>query len=620
MKLSSIFSDGMVLQRDKEIIFHGSAKKGDSITLSFTGKSYGVKAGADGRWEVKLPPMAAGGPYELEISDGEPLVIHDVLIGDVWLLGGQSNMQLPVSRVFEKYEKELTGVSEDNIRIFQAPQIYDFYGPGEDYDTGYWESATAEKVMNFSAAGYFFARELYKMYQVPVGLILTAVGGTPVEAWISESSLRSFGQFVEELDRNKSDSYVQDTIKEEEDRTKTWYEELELADEGLPGKWYEEGTDVSDWNPITVPGYWYNTELADIRGSIWLRKEVVLPPHWDGKEAKLVLGTLVDADYTYVNGVMAGNTGYRYPPRRYTVPKGLLREGKNSIAVRLLSTSNIGGFITDKPYFLKNGREKIDLKGLWCYRIGAKVKAAPPVTFFQYKPSGLYNGMIAPLRRTGMKGIAFYQGESNTDNPYGYYPLFQAMIRDWRKLLGQGDLPFLYVQLAGFGYGSRKGSGCHWARLREEQKKALEIPSTAMVVAIDTGEYNDLHPLNKKDLGLRLALAARKVAYGEDIIHSGPVFESMIREGNTIRITFKNTGSGLTVKGKELRQFQIAGKDGVFVPAEAGLHKDTVIVRSESIKKPEQVRYAFENYPDGANLYNLEGLPAAPFTTEGKTD
>ncbi len=616
MKLSSIFSDGMVLQRGKEIVFWGSAEKESSIKLSFYGKIYETKADGAGKWEVKLPPMEAGGPYELEISDGKSLFIHNILIGDVWLLGGQSNMQLPVARVFEQYEKELTGADEKNIRLFHAPQIYDFHAPRKEYGTGCWESATKENVMNFSAAGYFFARDLYRAYKIPIGLILTAVGGTPVEAWISEPSLKGFDRFTEKLNRNKSDSYVQNTIKEEAQRTQAWYNGLNLGDEGLAGKWYEEETDISDWTQIVVPGYWYNTELADIRGSIWLRKEIELPTCQAYGEARLALGTLVDGDDTYVNGVLIGSTGYQYPPRRYVIPKGVLHEGKNSITVRLISTANIGGFIPDKPYFLKLGGKKIDLKGLWYFRIGAKVRALQPVTFFQYEPSGLYNGMIAPLSRTGMKGIAFYQGESNGDNPYQYYSLFKAMITDWRVLLGQGDLPFLYVQLAGFGFGRKKGGGYLWAKLREEQRKALELPSTAMIVTIDIGEYNDLHPFNKKDLGIRLALAARKLAYGEEVVYSGPFYKKMKKEGNTIRLTFMHTGSGLMVKGRELKQFRICGEDGVFVPGTARIEGNTVVVRCDGIGKPCHVRYAWENYPDGANLYNREGLPAAPFTTE----
>lgn len=341
-----------------------------------------------------------------------------------------------------------------------------------------------------------------------------------------------------------------------------------------------------------------------------------------GKPARLLLGRIVDADSVFVNGVFVGSTGYQYPPRRYQAPAGVLKEGKNVITVRVISEAGKGGFVPGKPYELIIDGQTIGLAGNWLYRQGAEMPPLAARTFIRWKPLGLFNAMISPLLNYRIKGVIWYQGESNAGRPEEYKELFPALIRDWRARWGQGDFPFLFVQLANFMEARPRPSESNWALLREAQLEALALPNTGMAVAIDIGEWNDIHPLNKKDVGKRLALAARRVAYGEkEAVHSGPIYRSMKAEGSKIVLSFCNIGSGLEAGGgNELRHFAIAGADRRFTWAEARIEKDKVVVWSEEVPEPVAVRYAWADNPAGANLYNKEGLPASPFRTDRWTD
>ncbi len=318
-----------------------------------------------------------------------------------------------------------------------------------------------------------------------------------------------------------------------------------------------------------------------------------------------------------MNGKFVGTISYQYPPRRYTIPENVLQAGKNIIVVRIISNIGDGGFIKDKPYELIVEGQTYDLKGEWQYQLGAKMEPLPGETFFQYNPMGLFNGMIAPLTHYSVKGINWYQGEANAERPADYCKLLPALITDWRQQWNQPDLPFLYVQLPNFMEPSAQPGESNWALLREAQFKSLSVPETGMAVAIDIGEWNDIHPLNKEDVGKRLALAAQRVAYGEDIVSSGPIYQSSKIEGNKIIITFSSTGSGLYVKnGGDLKYFAIAGEDKKFVWAKAKIVDNTVVVWNDTINHPVAVRYAWANNPEGANLFNQEGLPASPFRTD----
>ncbi|MBD8070437.1 sialate O-acetylesterase [Bacillus sp. PS06] len=617
MELSSIFSDGMVLQRHKEITISGKTKPFQQVNLIFLEKSYPTMSDQTGDWSVILDPLEPGGPYQMEIVAEDRQTIQDILIGDVWILGGQSNMELPTSRTLDLFYDELKAVNYPNIRQFSIPLHYDFHGPKKVLTGGSWISATNDDVMKFSAAGYFFAKELYEKYDIPIGLILTAVGGTPIEAWISEPTLRHLGGYDSELDQHKNDEYIATVKWSDETRQNRWNQYLNEKDLGLKNDgWFGETIQMGDWNDFEVPNSWEGTHLEAIRGSVWFRKEFDVPESMLGGDVKLELGTIIDADETYINGTLIGTTGYRYPPRRYSIPDGILKPGKNTITVRIISTHTTGGFVEDMPYKLIANGQEASLEGTWKYKIGAITETLEPQTFFQYKPSGVYNGMISPLRDVSIKGVLFYQGESNTAHPKGYSELFQAMVKDWRTNWGLGEIPFIFTQLANLETGD---ANHHWAILREEQRLSLQIPNTAMAVTIDIGEANDLHPQDKKTLGQRLALAAQGIAYNEPFVYSGPLFSHMEKIGQAIQLLFDHVGSGLIARGSMegvLRSFTICGADSEYVPATAHISGAKIIVQNENVLEPLHVRYAWEDNPKDANLYNKEGLPASPFSTE----
>lgn len=614
MILSSLLSDGMVLQRKAAIRLGGGTEPGRPVRVSFQGRTFETVADDRGRWAVAIDGLREGGPFEMVIAADEERVIRDVLVGDVWVLGGQSNMELPVRRTLDRLADEVRDVHLPFIRQFNVPQVYHFHGPQDTVRGGRWIAAAGDGVLDFSAVGFFFARRIHERYGVPVGLIMAAVGGTPIEAWMREETLRRIGGYDGELDMLKNDAWVAGVQAQDASRSEAWYRTLNERDAGTAQGWHRENIRDSDWPVRSIPGSWRGSDLDGLFGAVWFRREFHLPAELAGREAKLMLGTIVDADDTYVNGVPVGTTAYRYPPRRYAIPAGVLKAGRNVIAVRVLTTHNTGEFVPDMPYkLLVDGRE-IDLAGDWRYRIGARVERLEPQTFFQYKPAGLYNGMIAPLRGVAMTGVLWYQGESNAGRPAGYRRLFREMVRDWRETWGIGDFPFLFVQLANFDPGDPDPAS--WAPIREEQRLSLEVPNTAMAVAIDCGEYNDLHPQDKKTVGERLALCARRLAYGEDLVYSGPLFRRVERLSGSLRVAFDHTGSGLAAKGGELGGFEVCGADGRWVPARAVIDGDAVIVSSPEVPEPVHVRYAWRNHPGDANLYNREGLPASPFSSE----
>lgn len=618
MILSSILSDGMVLQRNEKVGIWGKAGAGQAVQIRFNEKKYEVLADPAGNWRIDLDETEPGGPFEMIISAGsETRAIRNILVGDVWLLGGQSNMELPVRRTLDLLADEVKEVHLPWIRQFSLPISCNFHAPQSELPGGEWIAATSEEVLSFSAAGFFFAKAIYEQHRVPIGLIQTAVGGTPIEAWISERTLRRIGGYEDDLEQCKDDQYVSAVKAADEARGNSWYTRLNSADPGLKEGWYNELCDTANWQDFELPGSWAGGELEHLRGSVWFRKEIDLPESMTEGDACLKLGTIIDADDTYVNGVCIGSTGYKYPPRRYVIPAGRLKPGKNTLAVRVISTHETGAFVRDMPYRLLACGQEIDLTGTWKYRVGAITEAMQPQTFFQYKPAGVYNGMISPLRNYRIKGVLWYQGESNTDHPAGYSKLFEALVADWRGQWGSGAFPFIYTQLANLG--EEDASQTNWAVLREEQRKGLQLPGTAMAVTIDVGEYNDLHPQDKRTVGQRLALAARKLAYGEDgLIHSGPMFKEMELAEGGARLRFDHAGSGLVVKGGgALGGFAVCGTEGVFMPAQAVITGgDTVLVTHELIQQPVHVRYAWANNPAQANLYNREGLPASPFSTE----
>ncbi|MGD0553250.1 MAG: sialate O-acetylesterase [Sedimentisphaerales bacterium] len=618
VRLPFLISDGMVMQRDADVKIWGWADKGEKVTINFNGKTYNTTAGTDGKWAVMLFELKAGGPCSMDINAGNHIILTNIMIGDVWVCSGQSNMELPMDRVKYRYPDVIANAENPGIRQFIVPHVYDFQGPREDLKSGRWESANPESVLHFSAVGYFFAKELFEKYHVPIGLINASLGGSPAQAWLSEDALKAFPEYLETAKKFKDSNYLNQIVEKDKAVSDAWYSRIQQLDKGLEKgqkPWFDVNYDASQWPTMNVPGYWADGNLGNVNGVVWFRKEINVPASMTGKPAKLWLGRIVDGDFTYVNGKQVGSVSYQYPPRIYDIPSNLLQAGKNIITVRVISNSGRGGFVLDKPYRLTAGEQTIDLKGRWQYRLGATMDPLPGKTFIEWQPAGLYNGMVAPLLNYKIKGVIWYQGESNTAKPREYQKLFSAVIADWRGKWNQGDFPFLYVQLANFMDVKDQPSESGWAETREAQLKTLAVPNTGMVVTIDLGEWNDIHPLNKEDVGKRLALAAQKVAYGDEkAVYSGPIYQSKKIEGNKVILTFTNTGSGLTVKGDgELKYFAIAGADKKFVWAKAKIEGNNVIVWNDQVANPVAVRYAWADNPEGANLYNKEGLPASPF-------
>ncbi|WP_256011411.1 sialate O-acetylesterase [Desertivirga xinjiangensis] len=614
VRLPRLISNNMILQRDQIINIWGWAKTGEKVTVRFNNKSLSAKAGSNGKWQIAFPAMKAGGPYIMQIDADNHITLSNILLGDVWVCSGQSNMELPMSRVKPKFGQVVSASANPNIRQFDVAMRYSFRAPKEDFDSGSWVEANPESVLNFTAVGYFFAKELYEKYKVPIGLIKSAVGGSPAEAWLSEKALLRYPHFLE-LTRRYKDSTLVDSIKKADAQiVNSWNARLDKEDKGLRESpvWYSLDYKANDWELTQIPGY------KNTNGVVWFRKEIDVPVSMTGKPALLILGAIVDRDVVYVNGKFAGSTGYQYPPRRYKLPAGLLKPGKNEIVIRVISYSGRGGFVKDKEYALQAEGQSINLQGDWQYKLGYASEPMPGGgTTFQYQPGGLFNGMIAPLLKYSIKGVIWYQGESNTGREKEYQQLFPDVIRNWRSSWKQGEFPFLFVQLANFMEVKAQPSESEWAELREAQSMALSLPNTAMAVTIDVGEWNDIHPLDKQTVGRRLSLAAQKIAYGDNgVVYSGPTYQSDTLEGNKVVIIFDNIGSGLVAKNGGLKGFAIAGADKRFVWAQARIEGNRVIVWNDEIRHPVAVRYAWADNPEGANLYNKEGLPASPFRTD----
>ncbi|MDR3329426.1 MAG: sialate O-acetylesterase [Prevotellaceae bacterium] len=620
VRLPKLIGDGMVLQRDAKLKLWGWADAKETVALSFNKKTYKTAANAEGYWEVSLPAQKAGGPYTMQINS---ITVADILVGDVWVCSGQSNMVLPVRRVLDLYADEVAAANNPQVRFFIIePLECVFTAPAEDVSGGEWKAVTPENIQALSAAAYFFAQELYATYKIPVGLIQSAVGGSPVEAWLSEEALLAFPEHLNQAKQCAVAGYIDSVRSVEGKRGHEWQTRLNQQDKGI-GEWHKNGIDLAEWKPMDLPGYWADKGLGALNGVFWFRKSIAIPAALAAQEATLRLGCIVDADSIWVNGVFVGNTTYQYPPRIYRVPAGVLKSGDNTIAIRVVSNAGRGGFVEDKPFRLIIGSETFDLAGKWRYRIGAVVPPPPHATTFHYKPEGLYNAMIAPLISYAIKGVIWYQGESNTERVKEYAALFPALIADWRSKWSNPTMPFLYVQLASFMTPDAYPQESRWADLREVQRQTLtRVPHTGMAVIIDIGEWNDIHPLNKKDVGRRLALQARRVAYGDDakVVASGPAYESASLRGDSLVLSFSNTGSGIATAADEpLRGFAVSEDGKRFVWANARVEGSTVVVWSDAVKRPTVARYAWGNNPQGANLRSIEGLPASPFAT-GKID
>ena len=523
VKLPALISDGMVLQREQPIKVWGTADAGESVQVKFLknatptgvkgGKlkvAYTVTADANGRWTLTLPAMKPGGPYILQVNDIE---LKDILVGDVWLCSGQSNMELPVSRVTDMFRDEIAAYENTNIRQLKVPNIFNFHAPQADLpDYVAWKPLTQENVMNFSALGYFFAKAMYEKNSIPVGLINSSWGGTPVEAWISEEGLKEFPKYINDKRQYEDDAYLKSIKQTEGLSFYRWNTSLYRGDAGLheATPWYAANYNDKDWKTVDLFSTdWGTNGLNPINGSHWFRKGVEVPQDWNGKEATLRLGCIVDADSVYVNGTFVGTISYQYPPRIYTIPAGVLKAGKNTVTIRLISNNGYPHFVKEKPYKIICGNEEVSLQGEWKYRLGASMPPAPGMMFFCYKPVCLYNAMIAPLQNYGIRGVLWYQGESNVDRRNEYAALLTVLIADWRSTFDNPELPFYIVELADFLSKDDISGRQAWAEMRKEQAKVAETNrNTRLIRNSDLGEWNDIHPLDKKNLGQRAAESA----------------------------------------------------------------------------------------------------------------
>lgn len=628
VKLPQLVSNDMILQRDTKLKIWGWATPGEKVSVAFNGKKAKTVTGADGRWLLELPAMKAGGPYTMQIKGNNQITLSDILIGDVWFCSGQSNMVVPVERVKEKYPDEIPNANYPEIRNFFVPTKSDVSRVYDDLPPGKWLPANPQNVGNFGAASYFFAKDLYLKYHVPIGIINSSVGGTPVEAWISAEGYKGMPKYEAMIKNFMDTAYMNNLTKRRIGRTSAsaMLRVMPELDKGTTGpiQWYDPAYVPDGWHKFWMPGYWADQGVKGLNGVVWFRKEVEVPASMIGVPAKLFVGRIVDADQTYVNGVLVGGVTYQYPPRRYDLAAGLLKPGKNIIVVKVTNTAGKGGFVPDKNYSLNANGQRIDLRGEWIYKVG---QVLTPMTGFagggpsfsaQNEPTGLYNTMAAPAINYAIKGILWYQGEANSGRAKEYNELLSALIADWRNKWGEGQIPFIYAQLPNYMEVNYSPSESQWAELRESELKTLAVPNTAMTVNIDAGEWNDIHPLDKKDVGDRFALAAQHLAYGDkDVVYSGPIYQSSKLDGTKIIVSFSNTGSGLMVKGGgDLYYFAIAGADKKYVWAKATIQGDRVTVWNDAIPNPLYVRYAWADNPEGANLYNKEGLPASPFETD----
>jgi sialate O-acetylesterase len=609
--LPKVFTSNMVLQRSKPVKVWGWADKGEKITVQFNAQKLTVKAGKEGAWMVTLQPMEAGGPYEMKIDGKNNIVLSNILIGDVYICSGQSNMEFAL-RNANNAAKEIATSSYPNIRLFTVKKAMSF-AEKKDVQADAWAECGPSTSGDFSAVAYFFARKLIKDINVPIGLIHTSWGGTYIEAWTSWDVMSKTADYSK-VDLAKMEADRAETAKRQQQ-----YEDALKNDKGLAEKWYDPAANITGWKIIQVTKIWEQTEIGNADGIIWFKKEFDLPASAAGKKLTLNLGPIDDNDVTYLNGTQVGAINGYNIDRIYEIDPSIPVTGKNTIVIKVTDNAG-GGGIYGKPeqLYAQSGTEKIPLSDNWQYKVSVintsyGLADSGPNSF----PSQLYNAMISPLVQFSIAGAIWYQGEANAGAAFKYRSLFPGMINNWRNKWGYA-FPFFWVQLANFMKADSLPVQSDWAELREAQNMTLQLPQTGQAVIIDVGEAADIHPKNKQDVGYRLALAAEKVIYSKDIVYSGPVFQSMKTEGSKIIIQFTNTGSGLMAKDKYgyLKGFSIAGSDQHFVWANAMIDGDKIIVTSKSVQNPVAVRYGWGNNPDDADLYNKEGIPASPFRTD----
>ena len=632
VKLPSVFGDNMVLQQKTKVPIWGWAGPGEKVivTDSWQDKVFSAKTSSHGKWMVKLSTPEAGGPYSITIKGHETIRIENVMIGEVWLCSGQSNMEMPLqgwrNEPILGSEEAIETAHFHHIRLFTVKRA-NAKNPQEDCE-GAWQVCNPETIGSFSAVAYFFGRELFQKLRVPMGLIFSSWGGTPSEAWTSIETLREFEAFQEKLDHiDRLDEYLAEQEAEYQKEWNRWFAESTQLSDDHPGskrQWMESAYREEGWDLMSLPTIWDETAVGRFQGVVWFARGISVPLKWVDRDLMLDLGPIDEMDETWFNGQRVGfhsNTRDWQKVRSYRVPASLVQAENNVITIRVYNLSGRGGIWGERKqmrlYPTGEFDNEISLAGKWYYKIESDINSLPPIPFRinpgkEDFPSVLYNAMIHPLVPYRIRGVIWYQGESNTYDPYLYRRSFPAMIKDWRKLWGQGNFPFYYVQIAPYDYDSRYDV----PGLREAQLTTLTLPNTGMAVTMDIGTLNSIHPPNKEAVGKRLALWALAKTYDKKgLVFSGPIYNKMKKENDRIRIHFDFTGSGLDSRGQVLTHFIIAGKDRVFKEAEAIIDGSTVLVSSPEVSDPVAVRYGWSDVAQ-PNLFNKEGLPASPFRTD----
>lgn len=615
VKLPSIFTDNMVIQQNKPIKVWGWADKNEMVEVRFIDQVKKTKADKNGRWILQLNPVTYGGPYALEVKGKKNSIsLKNILVGEVWLCSGQSNMEWNVFNSMNAKE-ELANANYPEIRSFNVVKDMSF-DPKLELN-GKWDVCSPETVGSFSAVGYFFARKLYQDLNIPIGIINSSWGGTDIETWTSPDSFSALpSKFMARYDKLEKEDMGEFIKKNEE--TKVAFLSALANDPGLEEEWYKPSFNTSSWATMPIPKLW-DGELAEVDGIVWFKYSFNLPNGSEGKPARLELGAIDDEDITWINGIKVGETDGYSEKRIYTIPQNVLKDGANTIVVKVTDGSAAGGIWGDKEeLFIELDGKTYPLAGKWQYKPSVTNKGYNYVNISpNMHPSLLYNAMIHPIIDFQIKGAIWYQGENNAGAAYNYRTLFPNMIENWRAKWGY-DFPFYWVQLANFMPKDENPVDSQWAELREAQTMTLSVPQTGEAVITDIGDAADIHPRNKQDVGIRLALNALNKDYGKsDIVYSGPRYKSMSVSGNKIVITFDNVANGLVVTNKYgyIEGFAIAGADKKFEWAKAYVDGNKVVVYSDNISSPVAVRYLWSNNPD-VNLFNKEGLPAAPFRTD----
>ena len=622
VSLPQMFQAGMVLQRGKPIPVWGKADAGESVTIQFNKKQYTTTADNEGKWRIDLPKMKAGGPYDLRIND---LELRDILIGDVWLLSGQSNIDVHIERVYPQYVQEVDNYENPQIRLFRVQNETATHGPKDDIrpTSINWKPLNKQNAWPFSAVGYFLGKRMFEKTGVAQGVIVNSWGGTPIEAWISKDSLeRDYPMLVKRAAFYENDNYIRAQMQANGEASRRWNEILEKADDVQT--YPQPSCPDTDWQTINQNDWtWRGT------GSIWLRQHIQIDKAHAGKPARLLLGTLYDQDITYLNGKQIGSTGYQYPPRRYDIPEGLLQEGDNVIAIRFINKNGAVHFIPEKPYMLCFGDDRfsqnplpkdvIPLSNTWKFHIGAEMPPCPGGDVsLQNQPTTLYNAVLYPLAPYAIIGIVWYQGESNTGNPAPYADYLKKLIGCWRDTWQDQQMPFVIAQLAN--YDGRQQTGMprpisyqaepvnsSWAQLREAQRLVAKAdPYAELAVLNDLGETVDIHPLRKKEAAERIALCFDRLVYNNKVWLSPEVVAAEVKDGKVILTLDKPVHPGT------LNEFEIAGPDGKFVNVEATADANIITILSP-LASPQKLRYAWKDNPLKANVRSIDGLPMSSF-------